>query len=107
MQGVVMSIHSDLMRRLGLTHPIIQAPMAGNGDTPALVAAVSNAGGFGSIGATYLTPEQIRSTVAHVRSRTSRPFGINFFAPQPPAKLQDNPETILARMTPYFAELNL
>lgn len=102
-----MSIPTILMQRLGLAHPIIQAPMAGGGDTPALVAAVSNAGGFGSIGATYLTPEQIRSTVAEVRARTSRPFGINFFAPLPPGKPQEKPETMLARLAPYFAELNL
>jgi nitronate monooxygenase len=102
-----MSFHTILMQRLGLTHPILQAPMAGGGDTPDLVAAVSNAGAFGSIGATYLTPEQIRSTAAEVRARTSRPFGINFFAPQPPAKPQEKPETMLARLAPYFAELNL
>jgi nitronate monooxygenase len=102
-----MSIHTILMERLGLAHPIIQAPMAGGGDTPDLVAAVSNAGAFGSIGATYLTPEQIRSTAAEVRARTSRPFGINFFAPLPPAKPQEKPETMLARLAPYFAELNL
>ncbi|MCG8690460.1 MAG: nitronate monooxygenase, partial [Minwuiales bacterium] len=38
------------MQRLNLTHPIIQAPMAGGGDTPALVAAVCEAGGIGFIG---------------------------------------------------------
>jgi nitronate monooxygenase len=42
---------------LGMTCPIIQAPLAGGGDTPALVAAVCNAGGLAFIGAAYLTPE--------------------------------------------------
>jgi nitronate monooxygenase len=102
-----MTMNTILMQRLGLAHPIFQAPMAGGGDTPDLVAAVSNAGAFGSIGATYLTPEQIRSTAAEVRARTSRPFGINFFAPLPPGKPQEKPETMLARLAPYFAELNL
>ena len=36
-----MSIQTDLTKRLGMTHPIIQAPLAGGGDTPALVAAGS------------------------------------------------------------------
>jgi nitronate monooxygenase len=107
MLGDEMSMNTILTQRLGLAHPIIQAPMAGGGDTPTLVAAVSNAGAFGSIGATYLTPEQILSTAAEVRARTSRPFGINFFAPLPPEKTQKTPETILARLAPYFAELNL
>ncbi len=102
-----MSIPSNLMQRLGLTHPIIQAPMAGSGDTASLVAAVSNAGAFGSFGAAYMTPEQIRGMAADIRMRTSRPFGINLFAPQPPGKSQQKPEAMLARLTPYFAELNL
>ena len=38
---------------LGIEHPIIQAPMAGS-DTPALAAAVANAGGLGSIGCAFL-----------------------------------------------------
>lgn len=67
---------------LGLQLPIIQAPMAGGGDTPELVAAVSNAGGLGFIGAAYLSPEQITAVAARVRELTSRPFGINLFSPQ-------------------------
>lgn len=102
-----MSVQTTLMQRLGLAHPIIQAPLAGGGDTPALVAAVSNAGAIGFIGAAYLTPDQIRTTAADVRTRTSRPFGINLFAPQPAAKPHEKPETMLARVAPFFAELNL
>ncbi len=49
-----------LLRRLGIEHPIILAPMAGGPSTPELVAAVSNAGGLGSLGAGYLAPEAIR-----------------------------------------------
>jgi nitronate monooxygenase len=40
---------------IGIRFPIIQAPMAGGIDTPALVAEVSNAGALGSIGAAYLS----------------------------------------------------
>jgi nitronate monooxygenase len=104
---ITMPISTLLTRRLGLAHPIIQAPLAGGGDTPELVAAVSNAGALGFIGAAYLTPEQILGTAAAVRSRTSRPFGINLFAPQPPGDSTKKTAPMLARLAPYFAELNL
>src|SRR5579862_9262876 len=106
-QGVVMGIQNDFMRRLGLTHPIVQAPMAGGGDTPELVAAAGNAGAIGFIGASYLTPEQIHAAAKEIRARSSRPFGVNLFAPTPPGKSPGNPEAILARVAPYFTELNL
>jgi len=102
-----MSLNNALLQRLGLTHPIIQAPMAGSGDTPSLVAAVANAGAIGFFGAAYQTPDQILSTAADVRKRTSRPFGINLFAPQPPGRLSEHPDAILARVAPFFGEVNL
>jgi nitronate monooxygenase len=46
---------ATLMKRFDLRYPIIQAPLAGGGDTPELVAAVCNVGGMGFIGAAYLT----------------------------------------------------
>lgn len=73
---------TPLMTRLGMTAPVIQAPMAGGGDTPALVVAVSEAGGLGSMGATYLTPDAFRAAIEMVRGQTNRSFGVNLFAPQ-------------------------
>ncbi|HXU71743.1 MAG TPA: nitronate monooxygenase [Polyangia bacterium] len=70
---------TDVQRLLGVALPIIQAPMAGGPDTPALAAAVSNAGGLGSLGCAYLTPEKIDAVVADVRQRTERPFALNLF----------------------------
>src|ERR1700739_3588270 len=55
---------NELLDRLGIEQPIILAPMGGGPSTPELVAAVSNTGGLGSLGAAYLTPEQILS---HIR----------------------------------------
>ena len=63
-------MRNDLLTRLGTAHPIVQAPMAGGADSAALAAAVSGAGGLGSIGAAYLTPDQIAATSAEVRART-------------------------------------
>ena len=102
-----MPVKTVLTRRLNLTHPIIQAPLAGGGDTPELVAAVSNAGGLGFIGAAYLTPSQIIEASRAVRARTSRPFGINLFAPLPAPKAPNDPRPALERVAPFYAELGL
>ncbi|ALG86678.1 NAD(P)H-dependent flavin oxidoreductase [Gordonia phthalatica] len=65
-----------------LDAPIAGAPMAGGTSTPELTAAVSNAGGLGFYGAAYLSPEQLRETIAVIRSLTDKPFGINLFVPE-------------------------
>ncbi|MGH7397025.1 MAG: nitronate monooxygenase, partial [Candidatus Rokuibacteriota bacterium] len=65
-----MSRTTVLTRRLGLRHPVIQAPLAGGGDTPALVAAVCEAGALGFVGASYLTPRQMVETSRAVRALT-------------------------------------
>jgi nitronate monooxygenase len=102
-----MQVTNVLMERLRLSHPIIQAPMAGGGDTPALVSAVSGCGALGCIGATYLSPAQIAKTAHAVRTRTSRPFGINLFAPLPPPTMVPDEALAVERVTPYYAELGL
>jgi nitronate monooxygenase len=102
-----MSLATVLTRCLNFDHPIIQAPLAGGGDTPELVAAVSNAGALGFIGAAYLTPEQIIATASAVGRLTSRPFGINLFAPLNAKFAWRDPTPTLERLKPYFAELNL
>ncbi|MFZ6771598.1 NAD(P)H-dependent flavin oxidoreductase [Undibacterium sp. SXout7W] len=61
------------------THPIIQAPMAGGATTPELVAAVSNAGGLGSLAAPLLSPLTIIEQAEHIRRLTDKPFAINLF----------------------------
>jgi nitronate monooxygenase len=102
-----MPIHTAITRRFGLRHPIIQAPLAGGGDTPALVAAVAEAGALGFIGAAYLTPAQIAEAARAVRGLTGRPFGISLFAPLPPPTVPAAADRALARVAPYFAELGL
>src|SRR5918912_1723688 len=102
-----MPIRTALTERLGLAHPIIQAPMAGGGGTPALVAAVCEAGGLGCVGAAYLTPAQIAETARAVRAQTRRPFGINLFAPLPAPEPPADPGVAVARVAPYYAELGL
>lgn len=93
--------------RLALKHPIFQAPLAGGGDTPELVAAVSEAGALGFIGAAYLSPQQIAETASAVRARTRRPFGINLFAPLPSPAAPLHVRAALERVAPYYLELGL
>jgi nitronate monooxygenase len=103
-----MTIRTDLTDLLKLSVPVIQAPMAGGGDTADLVAAVCNAGAIGFIGAAYLTPEQIIERGEAVRARTSRPFGINLFAPLPaPSADESDIAKAVSAITPYFEELGL
>ncbi|MCD9141793.1 nitronate monooxygenase [Streptomyces albireticuli] len=66
-------------------HPIVQAPMAGGPSCPALAAAVSEAGGLGSLAAGYKTPAAMYEEIKQLRARTAAPFGVNLFMPQPPA----------------------
>jgi len=102
-----MPLQTTLTQQLGLSHPIIQAPLAGGGDTPDLVAAVCEAGGLGFVGAAYLSPEQIIETARAIRARTARRFGISLFAPlSAPAPPRD-PRAALERVAPYYAELGL
>jgi nitronate monooxygenase len=70
----------DLLKLFGIEHPIIQGPLGGGPSTPELVAAVSNAGGLGSLGAAYMTPEQITDAIRRIRELTARPFNVNLFA---------------------------
>ena len=67
-----------------LEHPIVQAPMGGGASTPALAAAVSEAGGLGFMAAGYVAPSAIRADVESLRRLTGRSFGINLFAPPQP-----------------------
>lgn len=71
---------NDLLKKLGIQHPIIQGPLGGGPSTPELVAAVSNAGGLGSLGAAYLSPDEVQDAIRRIRSLTDRPFQVNLFA---------------------------
>ena len=65
----------------GLAHPIVQAPMGGGPSTPALAAAVGEAGGLGFLAAGYKTVDAVRADIEALRALTDRPFGVNLFAP--------------------------
>ncbi|KOX12276.1 nitronate monooxygenase [Micromonospora profundi] len=64
-----------------LRQPIVAAPMAGGPSTPALVSAVSAAGGLGFLAAGMIDTGRLVADIAEVRARTRRPFGVNVFLP--------------------------
>ncbi|MGA9489854.1 MAG: nitronate monooxygenase [Mycobacterium sp.] len=63
--------------------PIVGAPMAGGPGTPALAAAVSNAGGLGFLASGYVSPDRLADDIAAARAATTGPIGVNLFVPQP------------------------
>jgi NAD(P)H-dependent flavin oxidoreductase YrpB (nitropropane dioxygenase family) len=67
---------TQLCQRLGMTVPVVQAPV-GSAVTPELVAAVSEAGGLGMLALTWMSKEQAVRQIRQVRARTDRPFGVN------------------------------
>ncbi len=75
-------MHTRLCDLLGITHPIVNAPMAGPAKAD-LAAAVSEAGGLGLIGGSSGDPEWLRQQIKATRERTSRPFGVGFISSFP------------------------
>jgi NAD(P)H-dependent flavin oxidoreductase YrpB (nitropropane dioxygenase family) len=73
---------APLLSALGLTQPVLAAPMAGGPSTPALVTAAAAAGGLGFLAAGYKTPQALADEIAAVAG-ASVPFGVSLFAPNP------------------------
>jgi nitronate monooxygenase len=64
-----------------LEAPVVLAPLAGGPSTPALAAAVSEAGGLGFVAAGYLKAAALEQRIADTRALTAKPFGVNLFVP--------------------------
>jgi len=71
-----MALRTRLTELLGIEHPIIQGGMAWTA-TAELVAAVSNAGGIGIIGAGQMPTEVLRGEIRRAKELTDKPFGVN------------------------------
>jgi nitronate monooxygenase len=67
---------TELTRRFGIEHPIISAGMGG-GSGPELAAAVSNAGGLGSLATIAVPPASVGGLIAKTRELTGKPFAVN------------------------------
>jgi nitronate monooxygenase len=92
---------------LNINYPLIQAGMAGGVTTPELVAAVSNAGGLGTLGAGYMTPEQMRDAIRQIRAKTDRPFGVNLFVPEQVSESSDKIARMNQHLDHYRKQLGL
>ena len=95
---------NELLKNLGIRIPIIQAPMAGV-STPAMAAAVSNAGGLGSLGLGSADVSTARDQIAATRTATSRPFNVNVFCHQRAVPDAAREATWIARYAPAFEKL--
>src|SRR5947207_15047187 len=62
---------------VGVEHPVASAGMGGGATSGELVGAVSDAGGLGVVGASFLPPEDVADIVRRARELTSKPVGIN------------------------------
>jgi nitronate monooxygenase len=91
----------SLMTRIGVDLPIVQAPMAGT-STPALAAAVCNAGGLGSIGVGAVTAAGAREMIESLKRLTGRPFNVNVFAHRPAKADRERERDWLNALKPVF-----
>lgn len=76
------ALRTRLTELLGVEHPIVQTGM-GWVAGPRLVAATSQAGGFGILGAATLDLDRLHAAIKEVKERTGKPFGVNLRADQP------------------------
>ncbi|MCB5362752.1 nitronate monooxygenase [Pusillimonas sp. CC-YST705] len=100
-----MSVSRDFLDRLDLRHPIVQAPMAGTA-TPQLAAAVSNAGGLGSLGLGASTAAQARQLIEQTRALTTGAFNVNVFCHAPAQRDPRLEAAWLGYLAPLFAEVD-
>jgi nitronate monooxygenase len=95
-----------LQELFGIEHPLVQAPMAG-ASTPAMAAAVANAGGMGSLGCAMMTAEQLKSAATEVAAGTNRVVNFNFFVHEEPDLAKHAPGPMHEALKPYYAEYGL
>lgn len=79
-----MALNTEITKLFGIKHPVLLAGMAGAAG-PELAAAVTNAGGLGSIGGVGYAPETLRKTIAMLKADLvdkNAPFGVDLLLPQ-------------------------
>ena len=85
---------------------LIQAPMAGVQDFR-LAAAVSNAGGLGSLPCAMLSKEQLLNELSCLTQATDKPYNLNFFCHTPASYTQLQKQQWHQLLSPYFEEMNI
>jgi enoyl-[acyl-carrier protein] reductase II len=99
-------MHTRLTDLLSIEHPVMLAGMGGV-SYHRLVAAVSNAGGFGTLGAAAMGSEEMVDEIARVREHTSRPFGVDLLAALPERMLADIESIVKGGATLFVAGLGV
>jgi nitronate monooxygenase len=87
---------------LEIEYPFIQAPMLGV-TTPAMVAAISNAGGLGSLPVGGLPPDKVLSLIEETKNLTNKPFAVNLFANQYPSSVDESSWNNMQQLIEQFA----
>jgi nitronate monooxygenase len=95
---------TSLLARIGIELPIFQAPMAGT-STPAMAAAVSNAGALGAIGVAAETTEGAGKMIRTTQALTNRAFNVNVFCHRPATANAAVEAAWIERLKPEFAAL--
>lgn len=95
-----------LTERLGIRYPIIQAPMAG-ASTPSMAAAVTRAGGIGSLGVALQSTEATRADCEEIRASTNGAYNINFFVHKDAISDATKGAAAREQLKPYYDELGL
>jgi nitronate monooxygenase len=95
-----------LTKLIGIEHPIVLAPMAGAMDYE-LVAAVSEAGGLGSLPCAMLTAQMLRDQLANIRAITDKPVNVNFFCHVAPLPNNAREARWRDKLKPYYEELGI
>jgi nitronate monooxygenase len=95
---------NELLRRLQLDLPIIQAPMAGV-STPAMAAAASNAGALGSMGVGATNAEGAAKMIRAARDLSKRALNINVFCHRPATSNPAVESAWIERLRPHFARV--
>ena len=97
---------NTLQELFGIEYPVIQAPMAGV-QLGALAAAVSGAGGLGSLPCAMLTPSTMAKEIELIRSRTDRPLNVNFFCHVNPPADAARETRWRERLAPFYREFGI
>ncbi|GKT20908.1 nitronate monooxygenase [Acidovorax sp. SUPP3334] len=97
---------TTLSKILGTDFPLIQAPMVAISGS-AMVIAVSEAGGLGSLPGAGLTPDAMCREIAAIRAATRRPYNVNFFCHAPPEPDKQREAVWRQALAPYYAEFGL
>ncbi|MBO8163989.1 MAG: nitronate monooxygenase [Brevibacillus sp.] len=98
--------YTRFCEQFSLQVPIIQAGMAGGITSPELVAAVSEAGGLGTLAGAYVKPDELRQAIRRVKELTKRPFSVNLLLYEEPQTEAAAPQ-LVSWLNQLRAELGL